>query len=103
MNDDRAKPFRDAHEDVARAHGLPDTPQTRAPAYRLAFDDPDFLFREELRPVRLQLELLKPEMVLAERGVQSTVVMFGGARIPDPEGRTRARTPGQAALTPFYA
>ncbi|MGB7336607.1 MAG: LOG family protein, partial [Salaquimonas sp.] len=60
------------------------TPQTRAPAYKLAFDDKEFLTREELRPVRLQLELLKPEMILTERGIESTVILFGGARIPEP-------------------
>jgi uncharacterized protein (TIGR00730 family) len=42
--------------------------------------------QRDLRPVRLQLELLKPEMILAERGIRSTVVMFGGARIPEPGG-----------------
>ena len=54
-------------------------------AYRLAFTDEAFLLREELRPVRMQLELLKPEMVLQERGVESTIVLFGSARIPAPE------------------
>ncbi len=71
-------------EDLKISHEVPDTPQTRAPAYKLAFDDKDFLCREELRPVRLQLELLKPEMILSERGVESTVILFGGARIPEP-------------------
>ncbi len=71
-------------EDLRKAHEVPDTPQTRAPAYRLAFDDKDFLCREELRPVRLQLELLKPEMILSERGIELTVILFGGARIPEP-------------------
>lgn len=73
-----------SREDIEKSQHIPRTPQTMAPAYRLAFDDNDFLCREELRPVRLQLELLKPEMLLAERGVRSTVVMFGGARIPEP-------------------
>jgi uncharacterized protein (TIGR00730 family) len=73
-----------SRDDIKKAHEVPDTPQTRAPAYRLAFDDKDFLCREELRPVRLQLELLKPEMILSERGIESTVVLFGGARIPEP-------------------
>lgn len=73
-----------SREDIEKAHHVPDTPQTRAPAYRLAFDDKEFLCREELRPVRLQLELLKPEMILTERGIESTVVLFGGARIPEP-------------------
>jgi uncharacterized protein (TIGR00730 family) len=73
-----------SQEDIENTRKVPLTEQTQAPAYRLAFDDPDFLCREELRPVRLQLELLKPEMVLTERGITSTVVMFGGARIPQP-------------------
>ncbi|MEB3416677.1 TIGR00730 family Rossman fold protein [Alteriqipengyuania sp. WL0013] len=62
-----------------------DTPQTRHPAYKLAFQDKEFLLRDELRPVRFQLELLKPEMLLDEAGVGSTLVMYGSARIPPPE------------------
>jgi len=77
-------------EDIKKAHKVPDTPQTLAPAYRLAFDDKDFLTSEELRPVRLQLELLKPEIVLADADIQSTVVLFGGARIPEPGGKAWA-------------
>lgn len=60
------------------------TPQTEDPAYRLAFQDTDFLLREELRPVRFQLELLKPEMLLDEANIGSTLVMYGSARIPEP-------------------
>ncbi|NCP20234.1 MAG: LOG family protein [Erythrobacter sp.] len=62
-----------------------DTPQTRHPAYKLAFRDEDFLLLPELRPVRFQLELLKPEMLLDQAGVGSTLVMYGSARIPSPE------------------
>ena len=54
-------------------------------AYRLAFTDVDFLLQEELRPVRMQLELLKPEMVQKRLGIESTIVIFGSARIPAPE------------------
>ena len=54
-------------------------------AYRLAFTDTDFLLREELRPVRMQLELLKPEMVQTAQGIESTIVIFGSARILAPE------------------
>jgi len=61
------------------------TPQTEHPAYQLAFRDTDFLLRDELRPVRFQLELLKPEMLLDEARVGSTLVMYGSARIPSPE------------------
>jgi len=83
-------PLPHSDEDLERAKAVPDTPQTRAPAYRLAWNDEDFMTRRELRPVRLQLELLKPEMVLAERGIRSTVVLFGGARIPEPGGEAWA-------------
>jgi uncharacterized protein (TIGR00730 family) len=69
---------------VRQVKNVPKTPQTRAPAYRLAFADDDFMTRRELRPVRLQLELLKTDMALAESGIVSTVVLFGGARIPEP-------------------
>jgi uncharacterized protein (TIGR00730 family) len=61
------------------------TPQTEHPAYKLAFRDTDFLLRDELRPVRFQLELLKPEMLLDEARVGSTLVMYGSARIPSPD------------------
>ena len=53
-------------------------------AYRLAFTDTEFLLHEELRPVRMQLELLKPEMVQSEHGIRSTIVIFGSARIVPP-------------------
>ena len=58
-------------------------------AYRLAFTDTDFLLREELRPIRLQLELLKPELVQDEQGVETTIVLFGSARILAPEAAER--------------
>ncbi len=83
-DDTRCHPFRDSAADVAAVDRVPDTAQTRAPAYRLAYADADFMTREELRPVRLQLELLKPQMVMDERGIQSTVVLMGSARIPEP-------------------
>ena len=54
-------------------------------SYRLAFTDQAFLLREELRPVRMQLELLKPELVLNEAGITATVVIFGSARLLPPD------------------
>jgi uncharacterized protein (TIGR00730 family) len=77
-------PLESSGSDKKRAERIPGTPQTLSPSYRLAYADNDFLCSEELRPIRLQLELLKAEMVLSERGIRSTVVMFGGARIPAP-------------------
>ncbi len=94
--------FPDAQTDLKTLKETPDTPQTRAPAYRLAFADPDFLCRDELRATRIQLEMLKPEIVLAERGIESTVVMFGGARIPDPKHKSTARTKTLANLSKYY-
>ena len=44
----------------------------------------DFLLREDLRPVRFQLELLKPELLLDEANIASTFVFYGSARIPEP-------------------
>jgi len=95
-------PFRDAHQDVETAESIPQTPQTQSPAYRLAFDDASFLCRDELRPVRLQLELLKPELLLDEQQIESTVVMFGGARIPEPSQKDAARTETLAGLSKYY-
>ena len=83
-------PLPHSDEDLQRARSVPDTPQTRSETYRLAWDDERFMTRRELRPVRLQLELLKPEMALAERGIRSTVIFFGGARIPEPGGEAWA-------------
>lgn len=54
-----------------------------SPTYRLAYEDMDLLTQEDLRPLRLQLELLKPERILNEQGVRSTVVVFGSARVRD--------------------
>lgn len=102
MKDDQFHPLRGSHEDREAANQCPDTPQTRAPSYALAFADPDFLCREELRPVRLQLELLKPELLQSEAGIETTVVLFGGARIPPPAARETARTRTLADLSRYY-
>ncbi|MBL4627559.1 MAG: TIGR00730 family Rossman fold protein [Roseicyclus sp.] len=99
---DKRKPFRNAHQDFESVQHLPDTPQAQSPAYRLAFADPDFLCREELRPVRLQLELLKPQLGLDEHGINSTVVLFGGARIPRPEDRDDARSDTLRDMSKYY-
>src|SRR6186713_3141168 len=76
--------FQPARVEAKSAAEAPETPQTVSPAYRLAFQDMDFLLREDLRPVRFQLELLKPELILAEANIASTFVMYGSARIPEP-------------------
>lgn len=102
MTEDRHSRFRDARQDRNSVSETPQTDQSRAPAYRLAFADDEFMCRDELRPVRLQLELLKPEMLMDEAGVDSTIVMFGGARIPEPAQKDTARTKTLADLSAFY-
>lgn len=66
------------------------------------------MLRDELRPVRLQLELLKPELIQADHGIETTVVIFGSTRIPEPgEAMARltvcedaaSRDPSNAALS----
>ena len=100
MDQDRRQrpPFRSAREDAAHASRARPTAQTRSPSYRLAYADPDFLLRDELRPVRLQLELLKPELVLREHGIESTLVVFGSARVLSPEAAMEGRRRAEAAL-----
>lgn len=56
-----------------------------APAYQLAFEDSELLNRPEMRPLRLQLELYKPELAQMEQGIHSTVVVFGSARTLPPD------------------
>jgi hypothetical protein len=96
-----ARNFPTARQDVAEAA----KPLTRyegpESSYRLAFADTTFLLREEMRPVRMQLELLKPELVQDEQGIESTIVIFGSARIAPPDVAQHrldaARTTGDAA------
>jgi hypothetical protein len=76
--------FPRAKQDAESAKTAISTPQTQHPSYKLAFQDMDFLLREDLRPVRFQLELLKPELILDEAKIASTFVFYGSARIPEP-------------------
>lgn len=71
--------------DARSAEHVPSIPQTESRSYKLAFQDTQFLLREDLRPVRFQLELLKPELLLNEANIASTFVFYGSARIPAPD------------------
>jgi hypothetical protein len=77
--------FPAARQEAEIANQPTPAPQTAHAAYKLAFQDLDFLLREDLRPVRFQLELLKPELLLDEAKIGSTFVFYGSARIPEPE------------------
>ena len=80
MNDERSR---------ERVDGL-----KQSPSYVKAYEDIDFLNRDELRPVRLLLELLKPELLQEEHNIRSTIVVFGSARLKEP---SEARADLQAA------
>jgi len=70
-----------------------------SPTYLEASEDLDLLQRDELRPVRLQLELYKPELILTEQGVASTIVVFGSARTPEPEAARKQLEQARKAAT----
>jgi len=76
--------FPEAKVDAQAAKHVPSSPQTESAAYKLAYQDIDFLLRQDLRPVRFQLELLKPELLMNEANIGSTFVFYGSARIPEP-------------------
>jgi uncharacterized protein (TIGR00730 family) len=67
-------------------------------AYQKAYQDIDFMSRKDLRSVRLQLELLKPETLLREHKIRSTIVVFGSARVLSPEEARRRLAAAQEAL-----
>lgn len=101
-----ARVFAHAAQDAETARKTLSTPQTESPSYKLAFQDDDFLLREDLRPVRFQLELLKPELLLDEAKIKSTLVFYGSARIPEPGVASSHPDPEIAAnleaLSPHY-
>ena len=74
--------FPSSKVDAKSAEHVPSIPQTESSAYKLAFQDSEFLLRDDLRPVRFQLELLKPDLLLNEANIGSTFVFYGSARIP---------------------
>ena len=74
-----------------------------ADAYRLAFADPEFLLRRETRGIRMQLEMLKPELSQHEQGIENTVVVFGSARFPAPETARASLAAAQANLAKITA
>jgi uncharacterized protein (TIGR00730 family) len=67
-------------------------------AYLKAYADMDFMGRKDLRAVRLQLELLKPELILREHKIRSTIVVFGSARILSGEDARRGLATAQENL-----
>jgi len=54
-------------------------------AYRVAYKDLDFLNSGYARSIRLQAELMKPEITFRRNNILSTIVVFGGTRIQEPK------------------
>jgi uncharacterized protein (TIGR00730 family) len=90
------KPFRSAKTEVKELTKLP-IPK-RYSAYKLAFSDTDFLLRKDLRPIRIALELLKPEMIMHSEHIESTIVIFGSARTLSPSTAKSMRAKAKLAL-----
>ncbi len=95
-----ARNFPPAKKEVEQQSPPPSIYEGPESSYQLAFTDSKFLLREDLRPVRMQLELLKPELVQAELGVKSTIVIFGSARIVPPDVAQRLLIDATAAGDP---
>lgn len=90
--------FPSAKDDAKAATLSPKTPATESPSYKLAFTDNDFLLREDMRAVRLQLEWLKPDLLQDEHNVGETVVIFGSARTLDSEAAQKALSAAEQAI-----
>ena len=65
-------------------------PAEESSSYIPANRDAEFLQREELRSLRIGLELLKPELIQREEGVRSTIVVFGSARLHELEAAQKS-------------
>ena len=57
----------------------------KSSTYRIAHEDPDLMNSNAMRGVRMLLEITKPDLDLESAGIESTVIVFGGARIVDRE------------------
>lgn len=90
-------PFLSAKEELAQEKQA-SAAQMASPSYQIAFTDPEFLLRTELRPIRLQLELLKPELIQHDQHIDSTVVVFGSARIKSLPQAEKALSAAKYAL-----
>jgi uncharacterized protein (TIGR00730 family) len=61
------------------------SPQKSSHSFTLAVDDGAFLRRDELRGMRFALEYDKPELILRDWKIRSTIIAFGSSRAPSPE------------------
>jgi uncharacterized protein (TIGR00730 family) len=88
------KPIEEDPESLKRVQAI-----LNAPSYRLADEDTDFLRRDDLRGVRLQVDYLKAELLLAEHRIHHTIVVFGSTRLCEPAAARRKVEALRTALT----
>src|ERR1022692_1592042 len=69
-----------------------------SPSYRRADNDSDFLAQDGVRGVRLQIDYLKPELLLEEHEIHQTIVVFGSTRICEPAAALRKMEALRASL-----
>jgi len=87
-----------AKETLEAARQRPNTEQTESPAYKLAFADDEYLLSDDTRAVRLMLEWMKFDELLDAGGIEHTIVMFGSARIGEPDQMQQRVSNLKAAL-----
>ena len=82
---------------------MPSQPDITSSSYIPADKDTEFLQRDELRPIRIGLELLKPELIQKEEQIESTIVVFGSARLQEPAAARQAlkKVEQEAAQAPY--
>ncbi len=98
MSDSPSRPFHTAWEDIENVSYQPGSPQTGSASYRLAYDDLEFVMRDELRSIRLQLEIMKPDLILKDHNIHSTIVLFGSARVHDQHSNAKRVSDCEQAL-----
>jgi len=69
-----------------------------SPSYRRSDRDLEFFERDDVRPLRLQLDYLKPEVLLTEAGVHGAIVVFGGTRLVERAAAERQVAAAHAAV-----
>ena len=70
----------------------------KSPSYRLAVEDSEFLLSDDTLPVRLQLDYIKPELILRKHGIERTIVVFGSTRIIERKSALKRLEAAQKAL-----
>lgn len=77
--------------------------QPKSSSYLLPVEDTQFLLRDEMRAIRFALEYEKAELALRDWGIRSTIIVFGGARVPSPEDATRTHEAAQQSADGRHA